>query len=293
MDQTGLVAKCGLDRDDLVQVRALEEACLLADGVRVKFNWDMMEHRTPGTLTDFCYYQEGRLVGYIPLDDFGGAFEMTAAVLPAYRRQGIFTRLFRAASEEAQRREATTLLLVNYRASESGNATVTHVGIPYKFSEYHMVAYADAIPPLPSIQIELVPVTADNSDDRVSDLSRLLAVSFGATRWSVVEVLQEELQRPEVRYYLAHRDGHLIGQIGVLEQEECIYIRGVGILPEWRRQGNGRQLLSATVGKMLAEGHRRFELDVATENSGALSIYQSCGFQETTVYDYYTVPPSL
>lgn len=293
MDHTGLVAKCGLEEDDLVQVRALEEACLQADGVRVKFNWEMMQRRTPGTLTDFCYYQEGRLVGYIPLDDFGGAFEMTAAVLPAYRRQGIFSRLFRAACEEAQRREADTLLLVGYRASESGNATVRHLDVPYKFSEYHMAANADVMPPLPSIQIELVPVMADNSDNSVAELSRLLAVSFGATRWSVVEELLDELQRPEVRYYLAQRDGHLIGQIGVLAQEECIYIRGVGILPEWRRQGNGRQLLAATVGKLLAEGHRRFELDVATENSGALSIYHSCGFQETTVYDYYTVPLPL
>ena len=41
---------------------------------------------------------------------------------------------------------------------------------------------------------------------------------------------------------------------------------------------------------MLAEGHTRFELDVETENNQALSLYQSCGFHETDVYDYYVVP---
>ena len=33
-----------------------------------------------------------------------------------------------------------------------------------------------------------------------------------------------------------------------------------------------------------------FELDVATQNESALSIYRSCGFESVTVYDYYTVP---
>jgi len=32
-----------------------------------------------------------------------------------------------------------------------------------------------------------------------------------------------------------------------------------------------------------------FELDVATENEGALNIYIACGFRQSNVYDYYRV----
>jgi ribosomal protein S18 acetylase RimI-like enzyme len=286
--ETGLVAKCGLDASDIAQVRALEEACCHTDGIDIKFNWSMMDNRESGQLSDFCYYQDGQLVGYMPLDAFGDQYEITAAVLPAYRRQGIFRLLFAAARQEAQRRKAAGLLLVNYRASAAGTAATGQLDVTYKFSEYCMVADVASIPPLPASRLQLVDVTPEN----VEPLSHMLDISFGNARYSAVEELLKELQRSDRRYFLARFEDTLIGQIGVLTRDDVVYIRAVGIMPEWRNQGYGRQLLATVVSKMLAEGHRNFELDVATENSRALSLYQACGFHETNVYDYYTVPLS-
>lgn len=71
---------------------------------------------------------------------------------------------------------------------------------------------------------------------------------------------------------------------------DSLYIRGFGIVPERRRRGYGRHLLAATLQLMLSEGHRRFALDVATDNPQALSLYVACGFREKEAYAYHDVP---
>jgi GNAT superfamily N-acetyltransferase len=283
LTRTGLETKRVLDDSDLDQIRQLVEVCNRADDLSVKFNWEMMSHRDPAHVNDFCYYHDGHLVGYMPLDAFGDEFEITGLVQPSHRRQGIFRRLFEAARQEARHRQAKQLLLVNYRASASGTAMVKRLGLAYHFSEYRMEADAATIPPLPVSQIGLEEVTEAN----VGELSRLLAINFEATEWNSAPSLLKELTRDGRRYYLARLDRDVIGHVGVLTGAGNVYIRAVGILPDWRRQGYGRQLLATILQKLLSEGHTQFELDVATENSNALTLYQACGFRETTVYDYY------
>lgn len=282
----GLIKKHALTEADLAQIRVLAEVCNRTDGINLKLNWSLMQNRDPAQGGDFCYYDSRQLVGYVPLDGFGDQYEITGMVLPAYRRQGIFQRLFDAARQEARNRYTRTLLLVNYRASQSGNAVVKRLELPYSFSEYHMEVDAAHLPSLPPSQIQLVDVTSDN----VADLSRLLALNFGATEWNSIQSLEKELKRPETLYFLAELDQVRIGHIGVVKHANGVYIRAVGIAPEWRQRGYGRQLLATLVQRMLAEGHSHFELEVETDNSKALSLYQACGFSNTIIYDYYTVP---
>ena len=103
-----------------------------------------------------------------------------------------------------------------------------------------------------------------------------------------MNALEARLQEPTARYFFAMIDGIRIGQIGTVETEMEVYIRGVGILPTYRHRGHGHGLLAALLAKLQDEGHRQFVLDVATENPSALSVYEACGFRETTIYDYHT-----
>jgi ribosomal protein S18 acetylase RimI-like enzyme len=64
----------------------------------------------------------------------------------------------------------------------------------------------------------------------------------------------------------------------------------VGIIPEYRGYGYGRQLLSGLISVLVAEGQTYFELDVETKNNNALSLYLSRGFQEANAYDYFQLP---
>lgn len=288
IEMTGeMMAKSSLEAEDVAQIKELEEVCNRAEGIRIKFNWSMMQTRDAAYQSDFCFYHEGRLVGYAPLDRFGSAFEVTAAVLPAFRRQGIFRLLFEAARQEAQRCQASELLLVSYPGSQAGTAALAHLEVIYKNSEYHMEAQATTLPVLTASALDLEEVTAAN----VVQLSRLLTASFEDARWNTPDALLKDLQREDGRYFIARLEREAIGQIGVIAENDSVYIRAVGIVPEWRGRGYGRQLLATTVQKMQAEGHTHFELDVATNNRQALSLYQSCGFEATTVYDYYTVSP--
>lgn len=289
----GLVARRGLAAGDVTQVQTLADAVLRADGVGLKLNLPRQVQSDPKAepvadeASDFCYYEDGRLVGYAPLDGDGDELEATAAVLPSHRRRGVFRLLLDAAQKEAQRRGAARLLLVSYRDSPSGTAAVGALGLRYVSSEYRMEAEAAGLPPLDPGRVQLILVDETN----VIDLARLMELTFGA-RWST-DGLTERLQEAGARYFIAEIDGMGIGQIGVVDADGSLYVRGVGILPERRRRGYGRQLLAATLQAMLAEGHTRFELDVATDNPHALSLYEACGFHATDMYDYHEVPLTL
>ena len=89
------------------------------------------------------------------------------------------------------------------------------------------------------------------------------------------------------RSYVGTLDGTPIGKIDVSFNMHEALIAGFGVLPEYRGRGYGRQLLAQTVQEILAAGQPHIVLEVAPENGHALSLYRSCGFKETHIYDYY------
>jgi ribosomal protein S18 acetylase RimI-like enzyme len=289
LDTARLSPRRGLGAADAALVRVLADEVRRADGVELKLNLPRPEADPTGQsaaahVSDLCYSDGGLLVGYAPLDGDGDELEVTAAVLPSHRRHGIFRLLLGAARREARRRGARRLLLVGYRASVSGAAAVQALGLPYVSSEFRMEAEAAALPPLDPGRLRLIPVDETN----VTDLARLMGLTFGES-WSAAS-LTGRLRETGARYFIAEADGARIGQIGVVDADGSLYVRGVGIVPEHRRRGHGRHLLAATLQSMLSEGRERFALDVATENPQALSLYESCGFRVAEAYDYHDVP---
>jgi ribosomal protein S18 acetylase RimI-like enzyme len=59
------------------------------------------------------------------------------------------------------------------------------------------------------------------------------------------------------------------------------------VLPEYRGRGFGRELLLKGIAKLKEANAREIMLQVAAGNDRALGLYQSCGFVETSVMDYY------
>lgn len=274
----------GLSSRDLTLALELAAEVLRVDGVALKVGWEFVAEGVAPPESSFCCRIGEQIAGYALLEGSGGDFEVTAAVAPAFRRQGIFKGLLQAATEEAVRRGATELLLVSYRNSISGTAAVQALGLPYVSSEYSMEAGAAPLPSLDagSVTLETVAVA-----DAVA-LAQMLTATFERDKYPI-DALTARLQEPNSRYFFAVTEGTRIGQIGIITTETGTYIRAVGILSQYRRHGYGRQLLAAVLLKMLDEGHTSFALDVATENPAALSIYKSCGFRETIIYDYHAV----
>ena len=210
MAQTGLIKKHRLSVDDITQIQTLEAACDQADGIRVK--WDLDPDRDPARVRDFCWYEAGCIVGSVQLDGFGEEFEVTGAVLPTYRGRGIFRRLFEAARTEAQNREARQLLLISYPQNPLGTRIARRLGTTYRFSEYHMVAEAASVPPLPQSELRLTEVTPD--DD--SELAWTMSLCFGGGRWQEPGELRRALEQPGQRFFLAKLGQETVGQIGAV-----------------------------------------------------------------------------
>ena len=279
-----ITARSGLDTQTLGQAEALAAEVLRVDGISLKIDWEYAAELISGQAASFCCFAGTILAGYALLEETGASLEVTAAVAPAFRRQGIFKALLDASAAEARRRGATELLGVGYRNSAAGTAAAAALGLPSVFSEYRMEASADAMPMLPTGQMTLETVTAADA----AALAQMITATFGREKFSA-ETLAARLGQPNVRYWFAVLDGRRIGQIGTVETGAEVYVRGVGILPGFRRQGHGRGLLMALMARLLNEGQTKFALDVETENPAALQIYETCGFQAKVIYDYYTV----
>lgn len=279
----GLMARQVLSEEDLVEVRVLADTCNAHEGLDLKLNWDLMRARSGGLPSDFLYYDHDALVGYLALDGFGEELELTGMVHPGFRRRGVFSTLLDAAVRECLRRKTSRLLLVCERKSASGQAFVASTVARYDSSEYHLELDAQngRRPAADGFRFRL----ADIRD--IGALVRLDVVCFGGGEDAVRERVTRDLENPASRYYVAEREGEAIGKIGVALEDGGAYVRGVGVLPEYRGRGYGRRMLEATIDAMVAENRTSLALDVVCENSGALSLYLACGFQVTNCYDYY------
>jgi RimJ/RimL family protein N-acetyltransferase len=81
---------------------------------------------------------------------------------------------------------------------------------------------------------------------------------------------------------LALNDGAVVGWCDVMplphEGMRHVGRLGMGLLPAYRGQGLGKQLLRETLEWAFAKGLRRIELDVFASNLAALRLYERAGF---------------
>ncbi len=287
MRANGLLGREQLGADELTALRALEARCAAHDGHGVKLNWEMLGRRPPGLMNDFCWYADGALVGYAPLDAFGSDAELTVLVAPEARRHGIGGTLADAAVAEARRRGVAELLLVSERASTSGSAFAAARGLHFGNAEYHLELDASVAPALATTPITMRAATADD----LPALIRLMHEAFDlADEGEARRIAETDLTRAGARAYLAEVDGATVGRISALISEQEVYLRAFSVLERYRERVIGRALLLGTIAQLRAAGHRHFSLDVVTDNHNALGLYMSSGFREASVYDYYPWP---
>lgn len=122
-------------------------------------------------------------------------------------------------------------------------------------------------------------------------LTQLMQRSFSLDDAGEAEqIARGDLARPNACAFLALIDGTPVGRLSALIEGDEVYLRAFGVLADYRGRRIGRALLTGTIARLYAAGHRRFALDVVTDNRAALGIYRSCGFREATVYEYYPWP---
>lgn len=276
-----LVSARGLSARDLQDIRRLEAACCRIEPLNLKLNWDMLENRSTSETSDFLYYEGEGLIGFLGLYGFGSEIEMTGMVHPDHRRRGVFTQLLAAAEQECRTRNCSRMLLIAERSSGSGTAFVKHTGGRYAYSEYRMRFDQMTVPEFPRRGVALR--RAEPKD--AAELLQLDVECFGLRPSD--EELSDRIHHDSI--YFVELAGQAVGKIGVSKEGLESYIFGFAIRPEFRGRGLGREALSRVLTDLLSRGMASAILEVSVENERALSLYQSCGFETVTVYDYYDV----
>ena len=76
--------------------------------------------------------------------------------------------------------------------------------------------------------------------------------------------------------------GEVVGWCDVIPKPRPIYahggVLGMGLLPQFRRQGIGERLIRQSLAAAQAFGLHRIELTVREDNSNAIALYKKVGF---------------
>ena len=71
----------------------------------------------------------------------------------------------------------------------------------------------------------------------------------------------------------------VVGFVKIDIIEEGAYVHGVGVIPEYRRQGLARYILDTSLRSAAKNHHKKMILEVDSDNQPALGLYQSLGFK--------------
>jgi len=305
IEEPSIRLKGSINRKDYESIQNLEAQCTQNDLITLKLELDYKlsdaENSTSengiSNINEFLYFDGGELIGYMGICCFGGIsqpLEITGMVHPLYRRQGIFSKLCELVMVECRRRNAGCILALCDKKSISGQKFLEKAGAVYQYSEFEMYLndkiYEAMEKQAPS---GITFRKATNAD--ALEIARQNTIYFGDDPVEENEdavngdiLLPEEEEKRGMTIYIAEKDDRIIGKVNLQMSEGGTGgIYGLGVLPEERKKGFGRAVLTHAVEKLKDANAANIMLQVAAENATALSLYKSCGFVETSVMDYF------
>ena len=284
----GLVKRQVLTEAEVTEIGRLIAICDDYEGLHMRLGLDRLRSRAGDEAHDFLYYEDDRLAGYLAVDGWGGEErELTGMVHPDYRRRGIFRMLVTAAKEECQRLGVQKLILVCEQCSESGQAFMRAIGAQREYSEHEMVL---GIFKERRIFHEGLRMRQANGSD-LDTIAAILAADSGNVE-AVKQWVGKLFEEPSSRFYLATLHEKPVGCLRLDDMGDQVGIYAFEIRMGYRGLGYGRQMLEEAVRTVRAESQKRVMLDVETDNTNAIGLYLSCGFEVKTTYDYYGVEVS-
>ncbi|SDO70207.1 GNAT family N-acetyltransferase [Halobacillus aidingensis] len=279
-----------VDQDDYEDILALKNLCLEKENVTLKLELDYKlskaanERKGIDRINEFMFYDEGTLIGYIGICQFGAqTLEVNGMVHPEYRRMGIFTRLFSLVRDEWLHRDSQQMLLLCDRHSSSGIEFIKRMGAVYEHSEYEMFFTNEGSA---SAAIESIKLRKAQNED-AKEIARQNAIFFQVSAPEDGLKLPEEESMHGVDTFMVERNQSVIGKVHLEVHNGVGGIYGLGVLPEYRRKGYGRDILMKAVEILKEKQVQQIMLQVAVKNNHALNLYRSCGFEETSTMDYY------
>jgi len=281
-----------LDEFDAKNVKELEKLCLEMDNSALKLEIDYklsrkkVKNKNLNNINEFMYYDDNELIGYIGICEFGGnALEVNGMVHPMHRRNGIFKKLFSLVKDEWYKRESKKMLLLCDNNSVSGTEFIKYTSANYEHSEYEMFLNHDFKECFHVKNVVLRKATKEDAREIAWQNSIYFNIQFKEE-----DVLSAEEDESDSSYsYMAEVDNKIIGKVRLEISHGVGAIYGLGVLPEHRSMGYGREILMGAIEKLKESNVKEIMLQVVTKNRNALNLYKSCGFEEASTMNYYEI----
>jgi [ribosomal protein S18]-alanine N-acetyltransferase len=123
-----------------------------------------------------------------------------------------------------------------------------------------------------------------------ADLAGLVSLEQAcfAIPWSEDSLRRDLEENPAARYLVAALpDGSLAGYAACWVVLDEAQITNISVLPAFRRQGLGRQLLQSLVRLAENDDLHLLTLEVRSSNTPARHLYEGCGFQAAGLRRHY------
>ncbi|MDR3587661.1 MAG: GNAT family N-acetyltransferase [Desulfosporosinus sp.] len=273
-----------LSEKTINEVIILEEGCKEHDNLQGSVFLDTSLNFNHHIKSIFLLYENDNLISmlsmFIPTQQEA---EVSAYTSPEYRQEGYFKALLAKAVAELRKYEIPTILFVCESQSSSGKQVIADLNTEYDHTEYFMRADKKNYEARDGYCLELIKPDMKNLDKLIDTSMK----TFNDT-YEDAKILIENCYRLKNReQYLAVLNDQVIGLGSVNLEGDEGSIFGFGIVPAYRGQGYGTELLHLIVASLWRRGKTEITLEVNSENEHALELYKKSGFQIEVAYEYY------
>jgi ribosomal protein S18 acetylase RimI-like enzyme len=148
--------------------------------------------------------------------------------------------------------------------------------------------HAAAVPHLdPELRVEAVtPATALDSVRLETEAFGLLPEAIGES----AELLADSVAAGTTRGFLLRLRGEAVATLRLVPGPMVAGLHAVGVDPRQRRRGYGRMLTAIATRAGLATGHKLVWLSVIEDNTAAVNMYRSLGFEPSFRWARWVAP---
>lgn len=231
--------------------------------------------------------------------------ELSMAVHPDFRRQGIATQIQKAAQEEILYWKVPEFLLVWDNQSLTGKSYVQEQKAQLHHTEYTLKYDAQgrqknsmALDCLvqddctskenSSTQKEAVPlIIREATQEDVLVITDICVSAFGGIHEETRRYTQANMDNPMRQSYVGIYRGVVCSCVVGTEPDQTS-INGVAVLKTLQGQGIGRAFLEQVLQKLL-KNYSEIWIDVDNSNASAYHLYKKLGFVETSIIHYESI----
>ncbi len=293
-----LIQTAELDNQQLAELDGLSATCKTIDG-NVTAIYRHLLGKNRGRPSNRLYYAARRPEhvrdDVAQLAGFLGAFffyekscEVSLMIAPAYRRQGIATRMLKAIWPLLESEGINTLVFSSPHGLNDD--WFAALGLSYFGSEFEM-QLADKLQLMDKLQPEIPNITiraATLAD--IPALCTIDAACFLAHGIDMPSRLYLLLNDPAHAIFIINQDAIPIGKAHINWQPKGARLSDIAIIPSLQGLGLGSILIAHCIHHIMTTNGSDIVLDVETSNKQALGFYTRLGFTINNAVDYWRIP---